>query len=120
MPPAAKKPAAKKAKKPTGKKPAGKKPAGKKPAAKKARKVSPALKMKYKPDAVLAAVIGPGAETRGQFMKKIWDYIKKHKLQDKDDGRVVHADAKLKPFFGGKSKVTMFEIAKFLNAHISS
>jgi chromatin remodeling complex protein RSC6 len=105
------------AKKPAAKKPAGKKPAGKKPAGKK--KVSPALTMKYKPDAALAAVIGATPATRGQITKKIWEYIKKHKLQDKNDGRIIHCDAKLKKVFGGKGKIGMLEIAGHVGKHIT-
>ncbi|MCX6961451.1 MAG: SWIB/MDM2 domain-containing protein, partial [Verrucomicrobia bacterium] len=50
--------------------------------------------------------------------KKLWDYIKKHKLQDEKNKRNINADAALKAVFGGKSQVTMFEMTKLVSAHI--
>lgn len=52
------------------------------------------------------------------MVSKTWDYIKKHKLQNPDDGREILADANLEKIFG-KKKATMFEMNKFLNAHLS-
>lgn len=93
-----------------------KKPAAKrKPAAKKTttkRKANPALMKPWKVTGPLAEVIGDKPLPRGQVTKKVWDYIKKHDLQDKKDRRMINADAKLKKVFGGKSKVSMFEMTK--------
>jgi upstream activation factor subunit UAF30 len=126
--PAAKKPAAKKpaAKKPAAapKKPAAKKPAAKKPAAKKAAK--PAVKRKpnaafmkpMTPSGVLAAVVGATAIPRTEVTKKLWDYIKKNKLQDAVNRRMINADEKLKAVFGGKKVVSMFEMTKLVAAHL--
>ena len=50
--------------------------------------------------------------------KKIWDYIKKNKLQDSVDRRMINADEKLKAVFGGKGKVTMFEMTKLISSHL--
>jgi chromatin remodeling complex protein RSC6 len=126
--PAAKKPAAKKpaAKKPAAKKPAAKKPAAKKPAAKKPAAKKPAAKRKpnaafmkpVSPSAVLAAVIGAASAPRTEITKKIWDYIKKNKLQDAVNKRVINADEKLKAVFGGKKSVTMFELTKLVSGHL--
>lgn len=130
--PAAKKPAAKKsaAKKPAAKKPAAKKPAAKKPAAKKPAKKAAAKKpaAKRKPNAafmkpvtpssVLAAVIGSSPAPRTEITKKIWDYIKKNKLQDSVNRRNINADDKLKAVFGGKKTVSMFEMTKLVSAHL--
>ena len=130
---AAKKPAAKKApaKKPAAKKPAAKKPAAKKPAAKKAPAKKPAAKKstaKRKPNAafmkpmtpsgVLAAVIGAMPLPRTEVTKKIWDYIKKNKLQDAINRRNINADDKLRAVFGGKGKVSMFEMTKLVSNHL--
>ena len=121
--PAAKKTAAKKpaAKKPAAKKPAAKKTAAKKPAAKKAaakRKPNAAFMKAMTPSSVLAAVVGAMPMPRTEVTKKIWDYIKKNKLQDAVNRRLINADEKLKAVFGGKSKVSMFEMTKLVSNHL--
>ena len=130
---------AKKAAKKSAKKPAGKKPA-KKPAAKKSAKKAPAKKTpakksapkksgaKRKPNAAfmkamtptstLAAVVGSIPLPRTEVTKKIWDYIKKNKLQDATNRRMINADEKLKAVFGGKGKVSMFEMTKLVSNHL--
>jgi len=130
---AAKKPAAKKpakktaAKKPAAKKPAAKKaaPAKKKPAAKKPakkaaakRKPNAAFMKAMTPSAMLAAVVGSNPMPRTEVTKKIWDYIKKNKLQDAVNRRLINADEKLKAVFGGKGKVSMFEMTKLVSNHL--
>jgi chromatin remodeling complex protein RSC6 len=116
--PAAKKPAAKKpaAKKATVKKPAAKKAAAKKPASK--RKPNAAFMKAMTPSAVLAAVIGSTPMPRTEVTKKIWDYIKKNKLQDSINRRLINADEKLRAVFGGKGKVSMFEMTKLVSNHL--
>ena len=113
--PAAKKPAAKKAVKAV-KKPAAKKAAAKKPAAK--RKPNAAFMKAMTPSAVLAAVVGGTPMPRTEVTKKIWDYIKKNKLQDAVNKRLINADEKLKAVFGGKGKVSMFEMTKLVSNHL--
>ncbi len=115
---AAKKPAAKKA---APKKAAKKKAAPKKKAAKKksARKPNPAFMKPLQPSAALAAVVGNGAMPRTDVVKKIWVYIKKNGLQDSKNRRMINADDKLKVVFGGKSQVSMFDMAKHLAKHLS-
>ena len=89
------------------------------PAKKKSkRKPNPAFMRPMTPSAVLAAVVGSGALPRTQAVKKIWQYIKRHDLQDRKNRRNINADAKLRPLFGGKSQATMFELAKFVNKHL--
>ncbi|MBL8555736.1 MAG: hypothetical protein JNL41_15790, partial [Phenylobacterium sp.] len=56
--------------------------------------------------------------SRGETVSKIWDYIKKNNLQNPANKREILADAKLKPIFGGKDKVSMFEMNKHLAAHL--
>ena len=127
---AAKKSPAKKApaKKPAAKKPAAKKAPAKKPAAKKAapkkkstgakRKPNAAFMKAMTPSASLAAVIGDKPLPRTEVTKKIWDYIKKNKLQDSANKRNINADDKLKAVFNGKKQVSMFEMTKLVNAHL--
>ena len=116
--PAAKKPAAKKApaKKAPAKKPAAKKAAAKKPAAK--RKPNAAFMKPMTPSSVLASVIGATPMPRTEVTKKIWDYIKKNKLQDSVNRRLINADEKLRAVFGGKGKVSMFEMTKLVSNHL--
>ena len=116
--PAAKKPAVKKVavKKAPAKKAAAKQPAAKKPAAK--RKPNAAFMKAMTPSAVLAAVIGAAPAPRTEVTKKIWDYIKKNKLQDAANKRNINADDKLKAVFGGKKTVSMFEMTKLVSNHL--
>ena len=121
--PAAKKTAAKKpaAKKSAAKKPAAKKSAAKKPAAKKStakRKPNAAFMKAMTPSTTLAAVVGGMPMPRTEVTKKIWDYIKKNKLQDAVNRRLINADDKLKAVFGGKGKVSMFEMTKLVSNHL--
>jgi len=98
------------------KKKAAKKPAKKKSAAK--RKPNAAFMKPMNPDATLSAVIGGNAMPRTEVTKKIWAYIKRNSLQDKKNRRMINADDKLKPVFGGKSQVSMFEMTKLVNKHL--
>ena len=115
--PAAKKPAAKPAAKaPAAKKPAAKaaaKPAAKKPAATK-RAPSAAFMKPMTPSAILAAVVGAMPLPRTEVTKKVWDYIKKHSLQDAVNRRMINADANLRAIFG-KAQVSMFEMTKLIS-----
>ena len=122
--PAAKKAAAKPAAKKPAAKPAAKKPAAKKPAAKKAAKPkvkrtpNAAFMKPMTPSAILGAVIGAAAAPRTEITKKIWAYIKKNKLQDAINKRMINADEKLKAVFGGKGQVSMFDMTKLVAAHL--
>ena len=66
----------------------------------------------------LAAVVGKGPMPRSEVVKKLWDYIRKNKLQDQQNKRNINADDKLKPVFG-KSVVNMFEMTKLVSKHLS-
>ena len=131
----AKKAAKKPAKKPAAKKPAAKKSAAKKPAAKKApakkaapkkaakkpaakRKPNAAFMKAMTPSSMLAAVVGSMPLPRTEVTKKIWDYIKKNKLQDNINRRLINADEKLRAVFGGKKQVSMFEMTKLVSNHL--
>lgn len=65
----------------------------------------------------LEAVVGKGPMPRGEVVKKMWDYIKKHNLQNPANKRNIFADDKLMPIFG-KKEVTMFEMTKLASAHL--
>ena len=72
------------------------------------------------PSTELAAIIGGGSMPRTEVTKKIWDYIKKHNLQDSENRRMINADDKLKPIFGGKKQVSMFDMTSLVNKHLKS
>jgi upstream activation factor subunit UAF30 len=123
---------AKKTSKKVAKKAAPKKAAPKKAAKKVVKKAAPkkAAKKKStrKPNAAfmapltlsdsLGAVIGSKPVPRTEIIKKIWDYIKKNKLQDSKNKRMINADEKLKVVFAGKKQISMFELAKIVNNHV--
>jgi upstream activation factor subunit UAF30 len=112
----AKKAAKKAAKKPAKK--AAKKVAKKAAKKKSARKPNAAFMAPLTPSPALAAVVGSKGIPRTQIIKKIWDYIKKNNLQDKKNRRMINADEKLKTVFGGKTQISMFELAKVVNKHV--
>jgi chromatin remodeling complex protein RSC6 len=112
---AAKKPAKRPAKKAPAKKAAPKK-AAKKSGAK--RKPNAAFMKAMTPSSVLAAVVGSMPLPRTEVTKKIWDYIKKNKLQDSINKRLINADEKLRQVFGGKKQVSMFEMTKLVSNHL--
>jgi upstream activation factor subunit UAF30 len=89
-----------------------------KKAAGKKRKPNPAFMRPMTPSATLGAVIGTNAMPRTEVTKKIWGYIKRNSLQDKKNKRMINADDKLKPVFGGKAQVSMFEMTKLVNKHL--
>jgi upstream activation factor subunit UAF30 len=114
---AKKKAAPKKAAKKAAPKKAAKKSV-KKVAKKAARKPNAAFMAALTPSPSLAAVIGANPMPRTQMIKKIWDYIKKNKLQDSKNRRMINADEKLKVLFAGKKQISMFELAKVVNNNV--
>jgi chromatin remodeling complex protein RSC6 len=104
---AARKPAKKMSRRPAARKKSGAK-----------RKPSAAFMMPMTPSAALAAVVGPIAVARTEITKKIWGYIKRNKLQDAINRRMINADEKLREVFGGKRQVSMFEMTKLVNKHL--
>jgi upstream activation factor subunit UAF30 len=71
-----------------------------------------------RPSAELAAIVGKEPIPRTEITKKLWDYIKANRLQDSRNKRLINADAKLQPVFGGKQQVSMFELAKLVSQHV--
>ena len=70
------------------------------------------------PDATLAAVVGTTPLPRTELTKKLWAYIKKNGLQDKKVKTQINADDNLKVVFGGKAKVSMFEMTKLVSKNL--
>jgi upstream activation factor subunit UAF30 len=113
--------AAKKAPKKAAKKApkkAAKKAAKKAPKKKSARKPNAAFMAPLTPSSQLAEVVGSKPIPRTEIIKKIWDHIKRNKLQDSKNRRMINADGKLKAIFGGKDQISMFELAKVVNKHV--
>lgn len=104
------------------KKKGAKKGGAKKKAAKKKggakRKPNAAFMKPMQPDAALAAVVGNKGMPRTEITKKLWQYIKRNGLQDAKERRMINADDKLKVVFGGRSKVSMFEMTKLVSKHM--
>jgi chromatin remodeling complex protein RSC6 len=94
------------------------KKAVKKAAKKPARKPSAAFMKPVAPSAALAEVVGSKPIPRTEVTKRLWAYIKKNKLQDSKNKRTINADAALKPVFGGKASVNMFEMTKLVSKHL--
>ena len=103
----------------TAKKAAPAKAASKSTAKSAAKKPNAAFMKKMKPSADLAAVIGSTPMPRTEVTKQLWAYIKKHDLQDPKQRTMINADEKLKKVFGGKKQVSMFEMTKLVNKHMS-
>jgi upstream activation factor subunit UAF30 len=82
------------------------------------RAPNPAFMKAMTPSPALAEVVGSTPLPRTEVTKRMWDYIKQHNLQDPANKRNINADAKLKPIFG-KDQVTMFEMTKLVNQHLS-
>ena len=101
------------------KKKTAKKTVTKKTVVKKKRKPNPAFMKPMKISEELAKVVGSKPLPRTEITKKLWEYIKKNKLQDKVNKRDIVADANLKAVFGGKQKVSMFEMTKLVSKHLS-
>ena len=86
----------------------------------KKRTPSAAFMRPVTPDNALSAVVGSSPLPRTELTKKLWAYIKRNGLQDSKNRRAINADDKLRPVFGGKSQVTMFDMTKLANKHVSS
>ena len=110
---------AKKAAKKAAPKKAAKKAVKKVAKKKSTRKPNAAFMKALTPSPALGSVIGSKALPRTEAVKKIWDYIRSKKLQDAKNKRMINADDKLKAVFGGKSQVSMFDMAKHLSRHLS-
>jgi chromatin remodeling complex protein RSC6 len=82
------------------------------------RKAGGGLARPVQPSPQLAAICGSDPLPRSQVVSKVWDHIRKNKLQNPQNKREIMADATLKPIFGGKDRVSMFEMNKHLSNHL--
>jgi upstream activation factor subunit UAF30 len=82
------------------------------------KKANSAFMKELTPSAQLAEVVGSKPLPRTEVVKKLWAYIKKNGLQDKKNKRNINADDKLKPVFGGKAQVSMFDMTKLVSKHL--
>jgi upstream activation factor subunit UAF30 len=78
-------------------------------------KAKSAFMKPVQPDAALAKIVGANPLPRTELTKKLWEYIKQNKLQDK---KLIKADAALETVFNGKKEVDMFELTRLVNTHI--
>lgn len=72
------------------------------------------------PDDALAAIVGSAPLPRTEITKKVWEYIKQHNLQDPNDKRLIRADDNLRKVFNSKDAVSMFEMTKLVNGHVTA
>ena len=82
------------------------------------RKPNAAFMKPVTPSAALSEVVGSKPIPRTEVTKKLWAYIKKNGLQDKKNKRMIKSDDTLKPVFGGKATVNMFEMTKLVSKHL--
>lgn len=109
--------AAKKSSKRSGaRKSAARRPAKKKSTSK--RKPNAAFMKPMHPTPQLAAVVGSSPMPRTEVTKKLWHYIKRKGLQDQKERRMINADDALRVVFGGKGRVSMFDMTKLVNKHL--
>ena len=83
-----------------------------------ARKINKAFMKPLQPSDALAEVVGSKPLPRTEVTKKLWAYIKKNKLQDNKNRRMINADESLKVIFGGKKQVSMFDMTKLVGKHL--
>jgi chromatin remodeling complex protein RSC6 len=79
-----------------------------------------ALARPVQPDDRLSAIVGGEAQPRTEITKRVWDYIRKHGLQDTQDKRMINADETLSRVLEGKKQVSMFELTKLVNKHVKA
>ena len=84
----------------------------------KGRKPNAAFMKPMTPSPTLAAVIGSSNMPRTEVTKKLWAYIKRNGLQDKNNKRMINGDDKLRAVFGGKSQVSMFDMTRLVSNHL--
>jgi chromatin remodeling complex protein RSC6 len=66
----------------------------------------------------LAEIVGQGPMARTEVTKKVWDYIKKHKLQDQNNKRMINPDQKLGKVLGSSQPIDMFKMTSKIAKHI--
>ena len=109
---------AKRSTKKTARTTAARKTSARKGARKTARKPNAAFMRPVTPSPALEEVVGSKPIPRTEVTKRLWAYIKKNNLQDAKNKRMINSDETLKPVFGGKSSVNMFEMTRLVNKHL--
>ena len=71
-----------------------------------------------KPDEKLAVIVGNEPLPRTEVTRKVWDYVRSHNLQDPENKTFIRADSQLKEVFGGKDRVSMFEMTRLVFEHV--
>ena len=105
------------ARKKTARKSTGRKTKKRRTGAKRAP--NPAFMKPMSPSSELAAVVGSSPMPRTEVTKRLWSYIKRRGLQDDKNRRMINADDNLRPIFGGKRQVSMFDMTRMVNQHLS-
>jgi upstream activation factor subunit UAF30 len=82
------------------------------------RKPNPAFMKPMTPSSELAEVVGSSPLPRTEITKRLWQYIKRRGLQDKTNRRMINADDNLRPIFGGRRQVSMFDMTRMVNQHL--
>ncbi len=103
----------------TRKKAAGRRKSTRRKSTGRKRAPNPAFMRPMQPDEALASVVGDRPMPRTEITKKLWQYIKRNGLQDAKERRMINADDRLRNVFGGKRQVSMFEMTKLVNRHMS-
>lgn len=65
----------------------------------------------------LAKIVGETALPRGEVLKKVWDYIRAHNLQDPANKKLIRPDSELAKILG-KEPVDMFKLPGLLAPHM--
>jgi len=87
--------------------------------AKSKRPAGAAFMRPVKPDDKLVPIIGAEPLPRTEVTKRVWEYVRRHNLQDPHNKTFILADAHLREVFGGKDRVSMFEMTKLVFQHVS-
>ena len=80
---------------------------------------NPAFMKAVKPSEALSKIVGNEPLPRTEITKKLWEYIKTNNLQDASNKRNINADENLLAVFDGRKQVSMFEMTKLVNKHLS-
>lgn len=70
------------------------------------------------PSPQLAHIVGSKPLSRGEAMRKLWEYIRKHDLQDAKNRRMIHADDNMLPIFDGNETLSIFEMTAYVSKHL--
>jgi upstream activation factor subunit UAF30 len=82
------------------------------------RRPNPAFMKPMTPSSELAEVVGSSPMPRTEVTKRLWGYIKRRGLQDKTNRRIINSDENLRPIFGGRRQVSMFDMTRMVNQHL--